>query len=138
MKNILFLFLVAVMAFSCDPMRRINMKNESNEDAEITWFIKEDSILSSPFFISNSQEVNFQLGTRPGSNHVKMSFGTGTWSDKTVTNLIDDLDSVILKWNHKVAVLNTDSQMKDFLMARRKGIDKSKIQIILKKEDDNP
>lgn len=115
-------------------MRRINMKNTTGEQAEISWFIKEDSISSSPFFISSSREVNFKMQPAPESKRIKMSFGMGKWTRAEVTNLVDDLDSVVLKWNENIAVLATQEQMEAYLMARRRGLDKSKIHIILKED----
>lgn len=134
MRTILAIITVIIL-LGCDPMRRINMKNNTGDIAEITWFIKEDSILSSPFFISNSQEVVFELKPERQRNLVKMSFGIGTWSEKEIVNLVDDLDSVVIKWNDKTAVLLPENQLKDYLMARRTGIDKSKINIVLRESD---
>ncbi len=132
MKNsILFIAFILPFLWGCDPMRRINMKNNTGEKAEITWFIKEDSIVSSPFFISSSREVNFEMHPTPDRKKIKMSFGMGKWTKAAVTNLVDDLDSVVLKWNDNIAVLTTLEQMEAYLLARRRGLDKSKIHITL-------
>ncbi|MGZ5287666.1 MAG: hypothetical protein ACXWB9_10795, partial [Flavisolibacter sp.] len=81
MKNtICFLCLAIWFAWGCDPMRRINMKNRTDEKAEITWHIIKDSILSSPFFMSNSREVKFKMLPDGKSGDIKMSFGIGKWT----------------------------------------------------------
>jgi hypothetical protein len=132
----LFTGIILLMLCSCDPMRRINMKNNTSEKAEITWFIKEDSISSSPFFISSSREVNFKMQPAPGSKRIKMSFGMGKWTQAQVTDLVDDLDSVVLKWKENVAVLASQEQMETYLMSRRRGLDKSKIHITFTEDQD--
>ena len=132
--KILLTGITIVALWGCDPMRRINMKNNTAEKAVISWYIKEDSINSSPFFISSSREVEFTLHPGPDSKRIKMSFGSGKWSQAVVTNLVDDLDSLVIKWNHHVAVLKTQQQIEEYLMARRRGWDKSKIHMILKED----
>jgi hypothetical protein len=112
------------------------MNNETSSEAEITWFIKEDSILSSPFFISNSREVKFSIPAANEAKKIKMSFGIGSWSVPVVTNLVDDLDSVKLEWDNKVIVLSTEEDMRSWLMARRRSLDKSKIHINLRENDE--
>lgn len=131
---ILITVAVALLLWSCDPMRRINMKNNTYQNAEITWFIKQDSISSSPFFISSSKDVKFKLAPVPDSKKIKMSFGIGTWSHNEVTKLADDLDSVIITWDQKVARLISVDEIRSYLMARRRGLDKSKIHILLNED----
>ena len=55
----------------------------------------------------------------------------GKWTKAAVTILVDVLDSVVLKWNDNIAVLTTLEQMEAYLLARRRGLDKSKIHITL-------
>jgi hypothetical protein len=135
MKNsFAFLFVVAMIVLSCDPMRRINMKNETSGQAEIRWFIKEDSINSSPLFISSSQEQSFVLEPVPGRDLIKMSFGIGPWSPRKVEDLVDDLDSIMISWSGKKLLLAEQDEMKSFLLSRRRGLDKSKIMILFRDE----
>lgn len=128
------MLMTAWFAWSCDPMRRINMKNRTDEKAEIIWHIMEDSILSSPLYISNSQEVKFELLPGGRSRDIKMSFGIGRWSPGYLTSVIDDLDSVEIRWNNKTAVLRSHEEMYEYLYKRRRTPDKSKIQIVFKKD----
>ena len=134
MKTSILVILLIMIFESCDPMRRINMKNQTSGEAEITWYIKEDSIFSSPLYISNSQEVSFQIPPVEEDKKIRMSFGSGSWSPAVLTNFVDDLDSMVVKWNNQTAVLNTTESMYHFLLARRRGLDKSKIHIRLKDE----
>ena len=114
---------------ACDPFRRINMKNRSEHDADITWFIKMDSINHSYFFISSAQEVKFELKPQKPSNEIYMSFGVGTWTPKAVQNLVDDLDSLVIRWNKGVIRIKGEEEIKKFLLPRRKGFAKDKIEI---------
>ncbi len=126
--------MAAWFTWGCDPMRRINMKNRTDEKAEIIWHIMEDSILSSPLYISNSQKVKFELLPGGRSRDIKMSFGMGNWSPRYLKSVIDDLDSVEIRWNNKYAVLRSHEEMYEYLSARRRTPDKSKIQIVFKKD----
>ncbi len=126
-----FLFLFCLIASSCDPMRRINMHNRTSEDAEITWKIKEDSIHSSPFFISSDKEQKFKLAaTKPG-NAIFLSAGIGTWTPKELRNLVDDLESMVIRWDKGEIKLDTEEEIFQFLLSRRKGIGKDKIVIYI-------
>jgi hypothetical protein len=127
MKIILF-FLAVIILPSCDPMRRIYIKNNSNGDAEVTWIIKEDSILSSPLFISNNPEVKFHLAPKP-NKVINMSCGIGEWSIEALDNFVDDLESLELKWvGGAIKMTNVDS-IKNFLYNRRIGLDHGTISI---------
>ena len=126
MKNIVFLLAGALACFGCDPMRRIDMRNATAQQASITWHIKEDSINSSPLFISNTTEQRFDID--PGKR-IYMSFNIGSWNRKAVKNLVDDLDSVVLQWSGKTVTLRTGEEINTYLYARRRGLDKAKILI---------
>ncbi len=97
----------------------------------ILWTIKQDSINSSPFFISNSRDVSFTLTPNAPGNRIKMSFGSGTWHTKQLKNLIDDLDSLVISSKAGSHSYTTEKEIKNFLLPRRKGIDKSKIDILI-------
>ncbi|MBA2329937.1 MAG: hypothetical protein H0V91_09985, partial [Flavisolibacter sp.] len=66
--KILLLIAVTVFICSCDPMRRINIKNQSNDEAVVIWQIHEDSVLTSPLFIGNDPEVKYTLKQDPPYN----------------------------------------------------------------------
>ena len=126
---IVFLITILTLLTACDPLRRIKMKNRSGHDAEITWIIKQDSINQSPFFISSALDVKFDLKPQQPANEINMSFGVGTWTPKVVQNLVDDLDSVIIRGNKGVISIKGEEEIKKFLLARRKGFAKDKIEI---------
>jgi hypothetical protein len=117
----------------CDPARRINMKNASAHDAEITWLIKEDSILNSPLFMNLSTEVKFLLKPQRPYHLVKLSTGNGNWRPADFNAIMDDVDSLIIKTHYGVVRLGTE-ELKQFLWTRRRGIDKSSINIFLTDE----
>jgi hypothetical protein len=131
MKAIFMILLLVIAMAACDPARRINMKNESAGDAEITWVIKEDSLHKSPFFITSSKEQKFELKTEKPGNAIRMSAGIGTWTPKYLREVVNDLDSVIIRWNGKEVRLRSEEEIFAYLMARRKGIGKDKIEIKL-------
>jgi len=117
----------------CYAFRHINMKNTTGDKASITWAIKTDSINSSPFFLSNDREVTFELSPGAPGNAIRMSFGYGTWHPRQLTNLIDDLDSVVITSKNGTQSLTTEDDIRKFLMPRRKRIDKSRIDIVIDK-----
>jgi hypothetical protein len=61
-----------------------------------------------------------------------MSFGVGTWTKNAVNNLVDDLDSLVIRWNNREIRLGAPEEIRDYLMPRRKGVGKDKIEIMLK------
>ncbi len=69
MKLVFFILFIALVAIGCDPFRRINMKNYTGDDAEITWTIKDDSLHRSHFFLNNQKEQKFEIKDNiPGNN----------------------------------------------------------------------
>ena len=132
MKTALFIIILIVTMAACDPARRINMRNESGGDAEITWVIKEDSLHQSPFFITSSKEQKFELKNDKPGNAILMSAGVGTWTPRYLKEVVNDLDSVVIKWNGKELTLRSEEEILAFLLPRRMGIGKEKIEINLK------
>ena len=118
----------------CSPLRKINMKNRSGEDVEITWTLKEmDSLYKSPFFMSNSRTVRFKLKPGKPYNEVKMSFGMGSWPKDTLALITDRLESLEIKSAGGTMQLNSAEDIYSFLYKRRKGIGKRKIEILVTK-----
>src|SRR3954468_19436042 len=116
MKCLVYSLFLTALLTGCDAFRRINMKNTSGEKASITWAIKMDSINSSPFFISSDREVTFNLSPDPPGNVIKMSFGHGTWHPRQLKNLIDDLDSLVIKSKHGTQTFKSEEDISKFLM----------------------
>lgn len=127
MKYLVFILLL--LFFSCDPMRRIDMVNNGSEDAEITWTLKEmDSLYKSPFFLSNSKKIKFKLQPNRPFNEANMSFGSGIWTKAAIDSITDRLDSLEIK--SAAGTLRLDSkEMNAFLMEKRKGLGKRRIVI---------
>ena len=121
----------STLLFACNSLRRIRMENKSGEDAMISWVIKKDSINQSKLFFSNSDTVRFTLQQNAPYNKIKMSFGSGTWTPAVLTNFVDDLETMEIKWKGGTIKLDT-TQIFDYLVIRRRGIDNSQIKIQLK------
>lgn len=111
-------------------MRRIRMKNYSGSEASVTWHIKEDSIHSSPFYLSNSRTQRFVL--QPG-DRINMSAGIGSWNKKNLAGIVDDLDSLVITWEEQELVLSDPREIHTYLFARRRGLDKAKIDLRMNK-----
>jgi hypothetical protein len=107
------------------------MENRSGEDATITWVIKADSINQSKLFFSNADTVRFPLQQKSPYNRIKMSFGTGTWTPAVLSDFVDDLETLEIKWKGGTIKLDSTAIF-DYLVIRRRSIDNSQIRIEIK------
>ena len=121
-------FLIASM-FSCDPNRRLNLRNYSDGNVEIMWKIKEDSLHKSPFFIESDKELRFVLSPAKPGNIILMSAGIGTWTPKFLRSVVDDLESMTIRYKNQEILLDSEEEIFQYLLARRRGIGKDKIEI---------
>lgn len=134
MKVIIYgtlIFLLSAFLISCNPQKRIIMRNASSDDAEIIWKINEDSVNVSRLYISNSTEVKFHLQPGKPYNFADMSFGIGSWSDAELNNLADDLESLEVKSRNQNFKLSIPDEIKKYLLENRKGFGKTKIRITI-------
>lgn len=130
MKAVYFFLLSILLLAACNPMRRIDMLNRSGADMKITWKLKErDSIYSSPFYYSNSDEIEFKLKPEAPYNTIKMTFGVGRWSRDTLRVISDQLESLEIESVRGKILLNTPDDIYNYLVQRRKGIGNRKIEI---------
>ena len=81
--------------------------------------------------MSNSKTVSFNLPDKKPYNKVNLSVGTGTWTPTVLTNFIDDLETLEIKWKGETIKLDS-TKIFDYLVIRRRGIDNSQIKIQLK------
>lgn len=128
-----FIGLVIMVAFAvagCNPVRRIDMINATNDTAEIIWTLNEDSLSYNPFLLSNSIELKFVLHP-PNKNEIKMSFGAGSWTPKEVQKLVGFLTSIEIISPSKKVKIDSLPLLKEFLLARRKGIGGARIEIVV-------
>jgi hypothetical protein len=129
MKYSLFLLpALTACLLSCDPARRIEMKNSSADTALVIWRVKKDSIGFNAFNLSNNRELKFTLPPNRNSE-IKMSFGIGVWSPEEVERLIHRLESFEIRTGQQNFKIDSLSQLRSYLLARRKG--SSRIQIII-------
>ena len=133
MKTFTCLFILGMLAmFSCDPVRRIDVKNQSSDTAHVIWTLNEDSLMNNPFLISNSKELKFALYS-PKREEIKMSFGPGNWSPKEVQKLVGHLTSLeIISATQRIKI-DSLPLLKDFLLARRRGVGGARIEIVIPK-----
>ena len=129
MKNILILLSILLILQSCNPMRRIDMKNRSGGEVAITWKLQDrDSIYKSDFFISNSDEVSFEIN--PGeANDVKMTFGVGNWKPANLYAVTERLESLEIKSPSGTILLKSPDDIYNFLISRRRGLTHRRIVI---------
>jgi hypothetical protein len=127
--SLLFLLVFAACLLSCDPARRIEMKNSSSDTALVIWRVKKDSIGFNAFNLSNNRELKFTLPPKKNSE-IKMSFGIGVWSPEEVEKLIHRLESFEIKTPHQNFKIDSLAQLRSYLLARRKGSSKIKIEIM--------
>lgn len=133
MKHTLALLtVVAALLCSCDPMRRINMKNESAGEAQITWTLKEDSALHSPLFISNDTRVKFKLQPTKPYNEAKLSYGSGSWTEAAMKSLADDLEMLEIATATDTVRMKSEGEIWKYLADHKKGVTKKRIHIIIR------
>jgi hypothetical protein len=131
MKYWTLVFATGIMLLvACNSVRRIRMENKSGEEALISWVIKEDSINQSKLFFSNSKTVRFTLKEKAPYNKIKMSFGVGSWTPAALSDFVDDLETLEIKWKGGTIKLDT-TKIYDYLVIRRRGMDNSQIKIQL-------
>lgn len=129
MKPIIFFFLLSVLlCIGCDSLRRINMKNDTADTVQITWHTVKDSIGFNPFVLNNSDELKFTIPPRT-NNEIKLSFGSGNWTEETVQHLMKYLLSLEIQSPKKQSTFSSPKEISEFLLAHRKGIGSKRIEI---------
>lgn len=114
----------------CDPARRITMKNNSADTAQIIWTASDDSIGFNPFVLNNSKDLKFVL--LPRKKEISLSFGTGSWTPEYLQRFMRYLVSLeIVHPGHPALMLTTPQEINSFLLAHRKGNSKNKIEIVV-------
>jgi len=130
--KILTLIFILLAFASCDPLRRIVVKNESTEKATITFKLKEDSALHSPVFINNSEKVSYTITNLSPHNKMRLSFGSGNWTHGAIKNLADDLDYLEIESTAGNQKLASEEEIITFLKEHLKGILRKNIHINIK------
>jgi len=118
--GVILALLYAVCLVGCDPSRRIEMKNYTNDTAEVVWKAKTDSIGFNPFNISNSKELRFVIPPHRNSA-VRLSFGIGKWSPAEVEKIIHRLEYFQLTLPSQKLRIDSLAELRDYLLARRKS-----------------
>src|SRR5579885_3484348 len=126
MKYFIIVF-IGILLISCDPLRRIDMKNTGSEDAEFIWSLKEmDSLYKSPFFLSNSKKIKFKLNANKPYNEANMSFGSGIWTRQAIDSITERLDSLEIKSSAGTIKMGAED-INSLLKNHRKGLGKRTI-----------
>jgi hypothetical protein len=110
-------------------MKRINMKNSSGSEASVTFHIREDSLHSSPVYLSSSKQETFHLPSNKQT--IRLSCGIGMWTPKAVAAFTDDLDSIVIRSKAGILHLTDSAKMNAYLLKNRRGLDRGKINIEL-------
>ena len=133
MKIYFSVLIFAGFLFSyCNPLRRIDMKNTTNDSVHIIWTLNEDSLSNNPFMLSNSKELKFVLYP-PKTRRINMSFGAGNWTPTEVQKLVNRLESLEIRSASQKIKIDSLPLLKDYLLARRRGIGGAKIEIVVAK-----
>lgn len=129
MKTVIGFLLVALAAcLGCNPVRRIDMKNETADTVRFIWRLNEDSLMNNPFLLSNSKKLEFILYP-PKVKAIKMSFGEGNWRPKEVQKLVGFLESFEILSPSQHIKIDSLPVLQNFLLARRRGIGGARIEI---------
>jgi hypothetical protein len=130
MKKLTFALAVGCLMICCTPERRIVMINDTEGDVEFSWKIREaDNMHYNPFFISNSDVVQFRLKPKAPFDEVRMSFGDGSWKSDTLKALTSTLEYLKIRSAEGEIKLDSPDAIYRFLAGRRKGIGRRKIEI---------
>src|SRR5688572_18367004 len=109
--------LSGILSVSCNPFRRIDMKNNTIDTVEFIWTLNEDSLENNPFLISNSKELKFKLFP-PNTRRINMSFGTGNWAPREIHKLVGHLQSLEIKSASQHIKIDSLPLLEEFLQAR--------------------
>lgn len=121
-----------ILFAGCNPVRRIDMKNSTTDSVQIVWTLNEDSLSNNPFMISNSRELKFILHP-PKTMRINMSFGAGSWTPTEVQKLVNGLRSLeIISASQRIKI-DSLPLLKDYLLARRRGVGGARIEIVVTK-----
>ena len=130
--KILTLIFSLVLLQSCDPLRRIIVKNESTENATITFKLKGDSALHSPIFINSTDKVSYTVGNNARHNVMRLSLGTGNWTNGALKQFVDDLEYLEITSTSINEKLSTEKEIKAYLRQHLTGILRKNIHINIK------
>ena len=115
------------MLASCDPLRRVQMLNNTSGTVEFIWQLKEDSALHSPLFINNALQVHFKLLSQKPHHMANLSVGQGPWTHTDITEFADDLESITIIKGIDTTLITSSAAIASLLYGKRKGLTKSRI-----------
>lgn len=124
--------MLACILLACNPLRRIDIKNESDGEATVQFVVKEDSLMVSPFNLHNSTELRFRLQAQSPYNLVRFSFGVGHWTETSLQQVTDDLERLEIHTVRSRLRLEGPEAIQAFLWPKLRGITQRKIQLVLK------
>ena len=128
MKRALLIVSVLLILFtSCDPLRRVQMRNHTTGPVEFIWQLKEDSALHSPLFINNALKVHFKLLSHKPHHMANLSVGQGPWTHTDITEFADDLESITIIKGIDTTLITSSAAIASLLYGKRKGLTKSRI-----------
>ena len=131
MKSALLIASVLLILFtSCDPLRRVQMRNHTTGPVEFILQLKEDSALHSPLFINNALMVHFKLLPEKPHHLANLSVGIGSWTHMDITDFADDLEAVIIIKDKDTTHITSSAAIASLLYGKRKGLTKSRIVLI--------
>lgn len=123
-----FVLLLCLACFACNPVRRIDMVNKTTDTVRFVWTLNEDSLAGNPFLMSNSSKLSFTLAS-PKTKTIRLSFGAGSWTEPEVQKLTGYLRSLEITSPSQKIKLDSLPQLREFLLGRRKGLGGARIEI---------
>jgi hypothetical protein len=124
---------VLLMAAACNPNRRIIMENRTKGPVEFRWQLAEsDTVHLSPFFLSNSHQVNITLRPQSPYNEARFSFGLGSWPADTLRMILSQVERLQITSPKGTILLKTPETIYTFLASRRRGLGRRDIRITIR------
>ena len=121
----------AILALTaCDPAKLIVLKNKTDNPAHFRWTVRIDSSCKNEIY--QFKTVTFDLGTSKTDRETTIVFGFGNWPTREVERLVDEkIQSIEIESVNEKITMTNNSKIKNYLLARRRGILRNSITIKL-------
>ncbi|MEO8234639.1 MAG: hypothetical protein ABI549_04425 [Flavobacterium sp.] len=116
--NILFLFFLAILNVSCDPIHKIDFVNNADSNVKIKITLNPKNKNYDLDRIANGDTIIFNLKQKDTAN---LFFGIGTWSDEEINELINSIKNLEIDTKEIKTLYKTKKSITNILSENREG-----------------